>query len=383
MPLRAALTGLVALASVFALSVSSSSASDAGHTRTREVMNAAVVEQGAPGVVARAQDSVGAWAAASGTADLHTGRHRTPRERFRIGSVTKPFVATVLLQLESEGRLDLDTPVGRLLPDVPLGPYGDGADGVGGSSRAVTVRQLLRHTSGISDYTADPLLHTGYFGKAFLRNRSRSHTPTELVALATAHPPLFPPGAGWSYSNTNYVLAGMVVEKVTGRSYAAEIERRVLRPLKLRDTALPGTSTRIPGPNGRAYSTLSVPGRSADPYDVTTLNPSLAGASGEMISSARDLVRFSRALLTGELLPRRQLAEMRTTVRAGQGDRYGLGLTERRLPCGVTVWGHDGSIHGSVSSVYATVDGRHTAAFHINGDWTGGTQRLTEAEFCG
>ncbi|HEV7627561.1 MAG TPA: serine hydrolase domain-containing protein, partial [Streptomyces sp.] len=183
--------------------------------------------------------------------------------------------------------------------------------------------------------------------------------------------------------NTNYVLTGMVIEKATGNSYAEEIERRIIRPLRLHDTSLPGTSAGIPGPHGREYSTLSRSGPHAPVHDVTTLDPSLAGASGEMISSTGDLIRFMRALLSGDVLPQRQLSEMKTTVRAEGHDRYGLGLTRHRLPCGTTVWGHEGTIHGSRSTAVTTPDGSHTAAFNINGDWAGETEALIEAEYCG
>lgn len=376
---RAVLTGLIATATALALSVSSSAASDRGHTRTREAMESLVRERGAPGALAYAEDGGGAWSGTSGTGDLRTLQPRMPRERFRVGSLTKPFVATVLLQLASEGALRLDDPVGRWLPGLPLGRYGAS---VGDPSRAVTVRQLLGHTSGIPDYTSNPAVRYDYFSARFLAERWATHSPRELVRASLARPPLFAPGKGWSYSNTNYVLAGMVIERVTGHPYAREIERRVLRPLGLRDTSLPGTSTAVPGPHGRAYSTLFTGRREARVRDVTALNPSLAGASGEMISSTRDLARFTRALLTGGLLPPRQLREMKTTVAAPGDERYGLGLTARTLSCGVTVWGHEGTIHGSRSSAFATEDGTRTAAFNLNGDWSGGTGGLVEAEFC-
>ncbi|MBO8198590.1 beta-lactamase family protein [Streptomyces smyrnaeus] len=376
---RALLSGLIATVTACGLAVSSSAAADQGHARTREAMEVMVEQDGVPGVLAQVEDGAGAWSGSAGTADYTTGRPRLALDRYRIGSLTKPFVATVLLQLESEGTLRLDDPVGRWLPDVRLGEYGAA---VGGPHRSVTLRQLLGHTSGIPDYAADPALRRTYFSPRFLVHRWHSHTPEKLIERSLSRPPLFPPGTRWSYSNTNYLLAGMVIERATGRSYAAEIERRILRPLKLEDTALPGTSSRIPGQHGKEYSTLFVPGAHPPVRDVTRLNPSLAGASGEMISSGRDLVRFMRALVTGRLLPPRQLAEMRATRKAGSTDRYGLGLTERTLSCGVTVWGHDGTIHGSTTAAYTTADGTHTAAFNVNGDWSGDTRDLFEAEFC-
>ncbi|WP_369205653.1 serine hydrolase domain-containing protein [Streptomyces sp. PU-14G] len=379
-PPRTLISGLLATLTVCGLAVGPSTAAGRDHTRTRAAMTAMVEHGEGPGAVAHVEDGTGTWRGTAGIGDRATGRPRLADDRFRIGSLTKPFVATVLLQLEAEGRLRLDDPVGRWLPEERLGGYGAA---VGRQSGAVTLRQLLGHTSGIADYTADPAWRRRYFSPAFLSHRTDSHTPQALVARSLARPPLFRPGSRWAYSNTNYVLAGMVIERATGHRYATEIERRVLRPLKLRDTSLPGTSPRIPGPHAHAYSTLFASGGNPAVRDVTSLDPSLAGASGEMISTGRNLVRFVRALVRGELLPPRQLREMETTRRAGSSERYGLGLTERTLTCGVTVWGHEGTIHGSRSAAFTTLDGTHTAAFNVNGDWSDGTRALVEAEYCG
>lgn len=395
---RSAALGLTAVVVALALTATSSAAADRGHTDTQRAMDAAVRDDGVPGVLGQAEDGGGVWHGTAGTADRRTERPRYPDERFRVGSLTKTFIATVTLQLAAEGRLDLDSPVERWLPGTVRGKYHDG--------RRVTVRQLLRHTSGVRDFTADPRFQRATFGPRFLTHRYRSHTPARLAALAMERAPDFAPGMDWAYSNTNYVLVGMVIERVTGRHYAREVERRILRPLGLRDTSLPGTSARIPGPHGRAYSTLLATegGASNDgpERDVTELNPSFAGASGEMISSTGDLVRFVRALLSGELLPRRQMREMARTVPvsnggagagasaeesgssggAASGDRYGLGLTERTLSCGKRVWGHEGTIHGSRSVAFGTAGGRHAAAFTVNADWADDTGEFIEAEFC-
>jgi len=408
MSARSALVAVVVTA-VLAFSATSSTAADQGHTGAQDAMDTAVREDGAPGVLGEAADGGGVWHGAAGVADRRTKRPRLPHDRFRIGSLTKPFVATVLLQLESERRLDLDDPVARWLPGLVRG---NGYDG-----RRITVRQLLGHTSGIHDFVTDSRFDRAYFGRGFLRHRYDPQRPAGLVRTALAHRPSFAPGTGFRYSNTNYVLAGMVIEKVTGRSYATEIRRRLIRPLGLRDTSLPGTSARMPGPHGRAYSRLPAgggvgggvdmrtgragkgvgqaggAGRAGDArlaagraagraYDVTALDPSFAGASGEMVSSTGDLLRFFRALLSERLLPPRQSAEMRSTVPAGGGSRYGLGLTERRLSCGTRIWEHEGDIHGSRSVAAGTPDGTHTAVFNVNADWTRDTDELVEAEYC-
>ncbi|GAB1335626.1 serine hydrolase domain-containing protein [Streptomyces sp. E-15] len=348
---------------------------EGGHTVTREAIEAAVAA-GVPGATATARDAHGTWSATAGVGDTRTGAPRSAADRYRVGSITKTFVATVLLQLEAEGRLSLDDTVDTWLPGVVRGHGHDG--------RRITVRRLLNHTSGVYDYTQDADFVRTYFLKdGFLRHRYDTRTPRDLVAIATRHAPVFAPGTSWSYSNTNYVLAGMVIEKVTGRSYATEIRRRVIDPLGLTATSVPGTRVTVPRPSSRAYGKLAET-TTGPTYDVTELNPSIASAAGEMISNSADLDRFYSALLRGKLLPAHQLKEMKTTVEiAGVPNvRYGLGLMDTRLTCGVHVWGHDGGIHGSTSSAVTTADGSHSLALNLNADWTGEPAPVVEREFC-
>lgn len=348
---------------------------EGGHTATREAIEAAVAA-GVPGATATARDAHGTWSATAGVGDTRTGAPRSAADRYRVGSITKTFVATVLLQLEAEGRLSLDDTVDTWLPGVVRGHGHDG--------RRITVRRLLNHTSGVYDYTQDADFVRTYFLKdGFLRHRYDTRTPRDLVAIATRHAPVFAPGTSWSYSNTNYVLAGMVIEKVTGRSYATEIRRRVIDPLGLTATSVPGTRVTVPRPSARAYGKLAETA-TGPTYDVTELNPSIASAAGEMISNSADLDRFYSALLRGKLLPAHQLKEMKTTVEiAGVPNvRYGLGLMDTRLTCGVHVWGHDGGIHGSTSSAVTTADGGHSLALNLNADWTGEPAPVVEREFC-
>ncbi|MCC3654095.1 beta-lactamase family protein [Streptomyces sp. S07_1.15] len=346
-----------------------------GHEATQKALDAQV-ELGLPGVLFQAADRHGVWNGSSGVADLETERPRLPKDRFRVGSITKTFVATVLLQLESERRIDLDDTVEEWLPGVVRGNGNDG--------RKITVRQLLNHTSGLFDYTSDAAFAENLFGPGFLEHRYDTWTPEQLVRVGTAHEPDFAPGTDWNYSNTNYILAGMVIERVTGAEYAEEIERRILRPLRLRATTVPGTDPDMPRPHGRAYSPLG-----GDPvekiHDVTELNPSVAGAAGEMISTTGDLNRFYRALVRGKLLPDRQLKAMLTTVETGEEgiEHYGLGIYPQTLSCDVTIWGHSGGIRGSGSGAGVTRTGDHAAAFNVNGDWTGDGRAVVEAEFCG
>ncbi|MFC5217117.1 serine hydrolase domain-containing protein [Streptomyces coerulescens] len=357
-----------------ALAAGAGGGAGAGHGATRKAMEAAVAD-GVPGVTLTAKDGHGTWSATAGVGDLRTGKPRSGDDRYRVGSITKTFVATVLLQLEAEGRLSLDDSVEKWLPGLVRGNGHDGSK--------VSLRRLLNHTSGIFNYTADEDFGNTYFLKeGFFEHRYDTKKPEELVAVAMTHKPEFEPGASWSYSNTNYVLAGMVIEKATGRPYGAEVRDRVIKPLHLTGTSVPGTRVTVPRPSSRAYSKLAETA-TGPTYDVTELNPSIAHSAGEMISDSRDLGRFYTALLRGKLLPREQLAEMTTTVPVDERNGYGLGLMKSELSCGVTVWGHGGGIHGSISEAVTTKDGRHSLAFNLNGDWSGDTAAVIEAEFCG
>lgn len=373
--LRTTLMAATAAALSAALAAPAVAAPAAGHQATRKAVRAAV-EAGVPGVTATARDPHGTWSTTAGVGDTRTGAPRSASDRYRVGSITKTFVSTVLLQLEAEGRLSLDDKVDRWLPGVVTGHGNDG--------RRVTVRRLLNHTSGIFNYTADEDFGRTYFTKdGFFQHRYDTLTPAGLVAIAMKHKPAFAPGTSWAYSNTNYVLAGMVIKAVTGHSYAEEITNRVIRPLHLTGTSLPGTRTTLPHPSSRAYSKLTDP--AGPTYDVTALNPSMASSAGELISTGADLTRFYEALLRGKLLAPRQLKEMKTTVPVpgAANSAYGLGLIDHTLSCGVHVWGHDGGIHGSASTAATTADGRHALAVNFNGDWAGDPGTVLDAEFCG
>ncbi|WP_380280202.1 serine hydrolase domain-containing protein [Kitasatospora purpeofusca] len=340
---------------------------DGVHGATRAAMAELVRAEGLPGTIAGVREDGGSWSAAVGAADTTTGQPRSPRERFRIGSLTKTFTATVVLQLRAEGRLSLDDSVEKWLPGVVQGNGNDGS--------AITIRQLLGHTSGLFSYEEDPAMIQRLASPDFLVHRYDTYRPEDLVRTAVSHPPLFAPGTSRSYSNTNFVLAGMIIAKVTGHPYGEAIERRIIRPLGLSATTLPGTAADLPRPHALGYSKLF--GGSATPLETTELNPSWGGAAGEMISTTADLTRFYSALMRGQLLPRAELDEM---VPAAGGP--GLGIGSVKLSCGVTLWGHTGGIHGSSTVALTTRDGRHAAAFNTNADWAEGERALAEAEFC-
>lgn len=347
-----------------------------GHRATQRALDAEVAA-GVPGSTVQAVDTSGVWQGTSGVGDRTTGKPRSPEDRYRVGSITKTFVATVLLQLEAEGRLSLGDTVDHWLPGVVRGHGHDG--------RRITLRQVLDHTSGIYDVTSDPGFAKRAFTTDFLAHRYDTWTPEQLVGVAMHHKPDFAPGTSWKYSNTNFVLAGMIIQKVTGHPYGDEIRDRIINPLQLHGTSVPGTDPHMPRPSSRAYSKLSQDPAAKRVYDVTELNPSLTGSAGEMISDSADLTRFYGALLGGRLLPKAQLDEMKTTVPEGPdkpGKSYGLALMKVQLPCGTTVWGHSGGIHGSSSLAATTEDGRHALALNFNSDWAGDTAKVLQAEFC-
>ncbi|MEU4799658.1 serine hydrolase domain-containing protein [Streptomyces sp. NPDC023327] len=351
-------------------------AAGTGHRATQRAMDDAVAS-GIPGITTQARDGRGAWKAASGVGDRTTGAPRGKNDKFRVGSITKSFVATVLLQMEAEGRLDLDDKVERHLPGVVRGNGNDG--------RRIRVRQLLNHTSGLFDYLADAEYQRTYLLEGYLEHRYDTLPPRKHVRVALAHQPLFEPGAKHSYSNTNYVLAGLIIEKVGGRTYEEEVRDRIIGPLGLKNTSNPGNSIRLPRPSSRGYAKLfaSAPDRIDD---ITEMNGSQGWADGDIISTAGDLNRFYRALLGGELLPPKQLKAMKTTVSAPEspGVSYGLGLTRLQTSCGTTLWGHGGGMVGWLSMALSTEDGRHQLAFNYNSGWdTGFRRKIVDAEFCG
>ncbi|MFI6514279.1 serine hydrolase domain-containing protein [Spirillospora sp. NPDC050679] len=357
--LRGALTLTLAAGAALTSTGTAQAASD--QTRLRELMTRLTTVDGGPGALIEMRNQHDRTVLTSGVADVTSRAPMRAGSNFRIGSMTKPFVATVVLQLVGEHRVVLDAPVERYLPNVVRGSDNDG--------RTVTVRQLLQHTSGIPDYLAhlDP--------REVLKDPLAHHDARDLVALALAHPRTFEPGEGWRYSNTNYLLAGMLIEKVTGRTYGQEIHRRIIKPLGLRHTSVPSDRTTIAGPHPRGYAR---PGPTAPLLDVTAFNPSVAGASGSMISSAADLNRFLGALVRGRLLRPAELREMMKTRPTGDSDHraYGLGLESKSLPCGGLYWGHSGDIFGFETAGGATVSGRQ-ATVMVNLD-PGGTDAQSE-----
>ncbi|MFC9297036.1 serine hydrolase domain-containing protein [Streptomyces sp. NPDC057011] len=314
-----------------------------------------IVDSGFTGLELRVNDERGEWVGRAGVAELGGSAKPPANGRVRIGSNTKTFTATLVLQLVAEGRIGLDDQVADHLPDFGL-------------DRRITVRMLLQHTSGVFNFTGE-YYDDGSFapgipvkGKEWADNRFTTYLPQELVRLALSEPARFEPGTDWSYSNTNYVLVRLLIEEVTGRSLAEEMQRRILDPLGLSDTLLPETREEMPEPHAHAYYRYEEAGREKT-VDVTRQNPSWISTGGDMVSTTRDLHTFISALMRGELLPAPLLAEMCTPhPKVG----YGLGVLVQETDGGGTVITHNGGITGHAALMYSTPDGSRTLTAAVN-----------------
>ncbi|MFF9378706.1 serine hydrolase domain-containing protein [Streptomyces griseoluteus] len=325
--------------------------------------------QGAPAALARIDDQGRSHLISRGVADRGTGRAASTADRFRIGSVTKTFSSVVLLQLADEGKLDLDAPVNRYLPKLL-------------PSDAITVRHVLSHRSGLYDYTNDMFAQSV---SGFEAVRKKVFTYPQLVALSLKKPRVNAPGVAYSYSNTNFVVAGMLIEKLTKRPVKEAYQNRITGPLKLRDTFYVHPDTRIPGRFARGYLT---PDRSGDPLvDATEQTVSWAQSAGAVISTAKDLNTFYAALLGGKLLSAARLAQMERFTKVDATTAYGLGLRRRDLSCGVSVYGHTGAVQGYYTYAFATKDGKRAltavATTSNNGKVLNALAGTLEPAFCG
>ena len=312
-----------------------------------------VVNAGAPGVFAQVQDSFGSksYTVAIGKGDLATKAAVNPAGEFRVGSITKDFTAVLVLQLVAQKKVNLDAPAADYLPAGTL-PKGS----------PITVRELLDHTSGLYDYTNDLLTGdtvTGYQGF-----RYKTYTPQSLVADSVKHGLQFRPGSEYSYSNTNFVVLGMLVEHVTKLPYATVLQQRILKPLHLTHTYFVVPQTTVPGVHSIGYLTQDHPALPL--FDATNQTASWLWTAGALISSTSDLDAYMRALVTGHLLPAAQLAQMENTEFVNSTTRYGLGLREYELPCGVDVYGHDGIIEGYQTYSYTTKNGSRQVTISAN-----------------
>lgn len=291
-----------------------------------------VVVSGVPGAQLVVSGDFGEIQLNSGSGDLGTGAPFPDDAQVRIASNTKAFVAAVALQLVAEQRVDLDSPIDRYLPGVVTGPGGDG--------QLITVRNLLQHTSGIPDYL-DQVDLDSVAGMQSYRPAS------ELIRAALDRPSEFQPGTRWGYSNTNYLIIGSMIERVTGLPVGVEVTRRIILPLGLQNTYWPlyPLEQVVRGPHPRNYL---VNGNQR--VDVTDIDPNWGLADGAMVATERDLNRFFMALVSGRVVPPAQLDQMRTTIPTGVplfDQEIGLGLFRRVNRCGMETWGHGGTVTGS------------------------------------
>jgi D-alanyl-D-alanine carboxypeptidase len=322
-----------------------------------------VKDYGLPGAVAAVCTPAGTAHAATGFSDLRAKTRMRPTDRFRVASVTKTFVATVVLQLVGEGKLSFHDSVEHWLPGVV--PRG----------REITVRELLNHSSGVPEYFDDRRLL-----RTIMRNPRVLIPARTLVARAVSHPLDFEPGHDFRYSNTNYLLLGLVVEKATGKSLKSELDARIFEPLDLADTTyMGGRVTRLPN-EMRGYD-IDLGGTRKRDATLATLGG--GGAAGGIVSSTDDLARFFSALLGGELLRPRELRAMKTVAFSAAGD--GLGIFRVDVGCRAA-WGHGGLVPGYLTSVEASADGARVVVVATNGSsrpGAGALQEVAQDAFCG
>ncbi|MEI4623767.1 beta-lactamase family protein [Bacillus pfraonensis] len=312
-------------------------------TPPQQAVDKAANTKNIPGVIVAVKNGDVNWSYASGEANIERNHKVDADSAFRIGSTTKTFVATVALQLVGEKKLSLDDTVEKWMPGLVKGKGYDG--------NKITIRQLLNHTSGIPDFL------TPEFKTKLLENPSGNYTPEQLIARALELEPV----TGWAYSSTNTVIVGLIIQKVTGETYAEQIKKRIIEPLALKETFLPGSSMDIPKKNARGYLNTG-----DKLVDITVLNPSFANAGGEMISTGEDLTTFFRALLGGKLLTPEMQKEMMTSTVDSPLGKYGLGIHATKLPDGTEVWGHGGGIPGFTNFAGGTEDGQHVISININ-----------------
>ncbi|HEU0248418.1 MAG TPA: serine hydrolase domain-containing protein [Gaiellaceae bacterium] len=323
-----------------------------------------VIAAGAPGVLVVVREHGEARSEARGFADKSRAVRMRSDVRFRIGSVTKTFVAALVLQLVEEGRLGLEDTVEHWLPGrIPNG-------------RAITVRHLLSHTAGLFDYVQD--------GRV-LRDHERRWRPDELVSLAVAHPPeQTTPGGRFTYSSTNYIVLGLIAEEAAGAPIGRQLRERLFRPLGLRRTSfVPGE---IRGRHVHGYRSPSRDGIVTGPPVDTSHEPAWwTWAAGAIVSTADDLQRFFAALLRGRVLNTALLREMETLVPAGRL-QYGLGIATVPTSCG-PAWGHSGNVQGTIAVAWNTVDGSRQLVLVVNtyplsSELDAAVRKVQNAAFC-
>ena len=324
---------LVAAIALGAAGGAASAAPSKGEAESLKSRAQGLVGAGYPAALAAVTDSKGESAGvAVGKGSLEAGQAPPLDGEVRIGSNTKTFVAVVVMQMVQEGKVGLDEPIETYLPGLIKG---EGID----ASR-ITVRQLLQHTSGLPE-------HTDYYfssNAAALENIQHYILARDLLDVALSKPAAFEPGTQWSYSNTNYIVLGMLIERVSQRPVGEQIDQRIIKRLGLSHTYFPGNGEKkIRGSHPQGYH-INGEGKLED---VTEMDASLPWAAGAMVSTPSELNTFFQAVFDGRLLTQASIDEMKKGVDTGSGGMvYGLGLFGTPLSCGGTSWGHGGGIFG-------------------------------------
>lgn len=306
-------------------------------------------EGGFPGVVARVVTADGVWTGASGTSAPGGDAAPEPDDHTRVGSLTKTITATILLQLVGEGLVSLEDPISQYVADSPNG--------------TATLRQLADMTSGIPSYSLDPTWQAAYFG-----DPSAVFTTQQLLDYAKELPPAGAPGEVWQYSNTNYVLLGMVIEDVLGQPLEEVYEERIFEPLGMDDSVFPASSAAIAEPHLVGITAQNQP--AGQTVDATDWNPSFTKAAGEVISTLDDLTLWAHALFTGEDVLTPELQQLRrdsilsSPLPNDAQSGYGIGWGKR--PDGY--WGHSGTIPGFTTSLFHSYDDETTIIVVVNSD---------------
>jgi D-alanyl-D-alanine carboxypeptidase len=290
---------------------------------------ASFAQASTPGAVVGVSSPEGTWTAAYGVADPATGEPMEVGVHTRVGSVTKPFTATLVLQLAEEGELSLEDPIADYVDGIPNGEQ-------------ITLRRLADMTSGVASYT-----RSTQFTDRFFADPQQVFTPEELVAVGVSESPLFAPGAQFDYSNTNYILLGLVVEQVTGQPVGEVLEEQIFDPLGLDETVWPGTSTEMPEPYAQGFTLQGDTATPEAPADATHWNPSWGATAGALISDVDDLLTYGRAMGTGHGLLEPEAQRERLTSFQPPESGYGLGFG-----C-IDGWvGHTGTQPGYNTTVY-------------------------------
>jgi D-alanyl-D-alanine carboxypeptidase len=337
----------------------------------RARLKAAVVrglrEAATPGIVVGVQTPEGRWVKALGTSNQGSLRPMRTTMHHRIGSVTKTFMGTLLMQLAGDHKLSLSDTIGEYVDGVPNGD-------------TMTLRQVADMTSGVASYTANPGFIAALYG-----NPEQRWRPSQLLEFGFPGSPEFPPGTAFQYSDTNYILLGLAIQEAAGKPLRAVLRERIIDPLDLRQTSWPGGSIALPRPHARGYTLQGQP--SNDPGDATNWSPTYAWAAGALISTVDDLLAYGHALGTGEglLTPaeqKRRLASFGDLPPLSRQLSYGIGLVDDGG------WlGHTGQVPGFTTTVYHHPGIDTTVVVEANSDiLTGdcpGQQTLADDPFNG